>query len=85
MTSVYPFIVAITCEKPILNANLEIIPDKTSYSYNERVKFSCSAGFKLTGKSEEHCQQTGDFQRNLPQCTGKMWIFCEKMRLKYVD
>lgn len=59
---------------------VKIIPEKTSYSYHEVVNFSCIDGYTLIGESKKKCQQTGDFQRNLPDCTGNV----KTSMLKYV-
>lgn len=71
--SVICFTPAIFCSRPPILSHLNLIiqPNKTVYSYNEVVNFSCSDGFTLTGKSYKRCQQTGDFNRYLPNCTGK--------------
>ena len=69
------FILAIFCRRPqtSIDPNL-IIPDKQWYGYNEVLTFSCTRGFILTGDREKRCQQTGDFQQNLPTCKGKTKI-----------
>lgn len=65
-------ILGIQCQRPrLLQSPTTIHPNKQTYQYNETITLSCPVGYTLTGEPVHRCQQVGDFQTNLPFCTGK--------------
>lgn len=43
---------------------------KQTYSYNETVRFVCSAGFFMQGNQERNCTKHGPLEPPFPNCTG---------------
>ena len=72
---IYCFTLAIFCYRPrISNHPNLIIPNKEWYRFNEVLNFSCTEGFAVDGDREKRCQDTGDFQKNIPSCKGMMKV-----------
>ena len=62
-----------TCSVPNTKQypTIKVIPYKDTYSRGEGINLSCSEGYSgLQGQPTKQCINFGDFQRNLPHCTG---------------
>lgn len=68
------FISDITCERPNLKTTgaLQLSTNTLQqiFFYNESIKFTCTLGYILQGPTIKYCRHNGDFEHNLPTCTG---------------
>lgn len=64
----------VTCERPPDVDHGSFSPFKNTYQYNEVVKYSCDAGYNMTGNDSRSCSQSGTFTSAPPTCTSK--FFC---------
>lgn len=74
-------ILAITCRRPLVSNETRLEPEEKLYRYNEVITFSCIDGFTLTGQTKKYCKQNGDFQYNVPNCTGNIILRPHKLEL----
>ncbi|XP_075898061.1 zona pellucida sperm-binding protein 3 receptor-like isoform X4 [Nelusetta ayraudi] len=68
-TSVSPTCTMVTCARPSNVDHGSFSPDKSIYQYDDVVKYSCDAGFKMTGSDSQSCSQSGTFTSFSPTCT----------------
>jgi len=45
-------------------------PVKNTYSFGDKIWFSCIAGYTLQGKKDFICQANGNWNGNFPTCQG---------------
>lgn len=68
------YLLDITCQRPILSMRgslqLSTNPLQQTFSYNESISFFCITGYILHGPTVKYCRQNGDFEQDLPFCTG---------------
>lgn len=71
-----------TCSVPNeeYNPMIKVTPYKDTYSRDDRINISCSEGyFGRNGQPIKQCINFGDFQKNLPNCTGNKRVTSKKI------
>ena len=62
---------AVKCDVPTIPKNGSIITPKTTFEYNDIIKFKCKDGFKLVGSEALQCLSSGKWFGHQPKCEGK--------------
>ncbi|XP_071818912.1 uncharacterized protein [Apostichopus japonicus] len=78
--SSYPTCEGSSCPRPVFaDGNVEITPNKTEYSYDSEVTFSCSDGSTLIGTDTAKCNQ-GQFDISVePSCVSSEINSCDAL------